>query len=96
MNDPTEDYAGYPGQPEAGRRPVRRALMVLRFIAVFVAVGLAIVLTLQNKDDVTLQFLLWTVTLSRALLLFIVLVVGALIGWLLRSALDDDGFRPFG
>ena len=73
-----------------------RVLGVLRIVCVFVAAGLLVVLTLQNTDDVTLHFLVWTITLSRALLVFLLIVVGALIGWILRSMRDDEGFRPLG
>jgi len=69
---------------------------VLKVIGVIIAVGLLVVLTLQNTDDVSLNFLAWTVTLSRALLVFALIVIGVLIGWVLRSMRDDDGFRPLG
>ena len=75
---------------------VGRVLGVARIVGIFVAIGLLVVLTLQNTDDVTLRFLVWTLTLSRALLVFVLIVVGAIIGWVLRSMRDDEGFRPLG
>ena len=69
---------------------------VLKIVGVILAVGLLVVLTLQNTDPVTLKVLAWSVTLSRALLVFILIVVGVIIGWVLRSMRDDDGFRPLG
>ncbi len=78
------------------RSRLGRVLGVLRIAASFVAVGLLVVLTLQNTEEVSLQFLLWAVTLSRALLVFILIVVGVLLGWVLRSLRDDDGFRLLG
>lgn len=48
-------------------------------------VGLALlvvvaVFTLQNTDVVTVHFLFWKVAVSRALMVFIVLVVGIVVG----------------
>ena len=42
--------------------------------------------------NVEVRYLLWTVQLPRALLIFIVLAVGILIGWLLRA--HFSGYRP--
>ena len=81
-----------PPPPRRGRS----AGAVLRLILVFLCIGLGIVFTLQNTDVVTVEFLAWSVTLSRALLIFLVVVIGALIGWLLRSMAGEDGFQPLG
>ena len=78
------------------RRRGRSVGAVLRLILVFLCVGLGIVFTLQNTEAVTVAFLGWSLTLSRALLIFLVVVIGTLIGWLLRSMVGDEGFRPLG
>lgn len=44
-----------------------------------------IVFTLQNTESVTVNFFFWNFTLSRALLLFLVLVVGIVLGYLLAT-----------
>lgn len=88
-NDPIEAPLGTPSRQT-------RVRGVLRIVGVFVAIGLLVVLTLQNTDPVDLHLLVWTVTLSRALLVFAVIVVGVVLGWVLRSMRDDDGFRLLG
>ncbi|MGE3855880.1 MAG: LapA family protein [Dehalococcoidia bacterium] len=82
--------------PAGTRSGVGRVAGLLKIALVFIAVGLLVVLTLQNTDAVTLNLLVWSVTLSLALFVFAVIVVGVIIGWVLRSMLDDDGFRPLG
>ena len=97
-----DDLTDGPGDPASGSsspldsRALPPVVSVLRIVGVFVAIGLLVVLTLQNTDPVTLRFLAWSITLSRALLVFLLIVVGALIGWVLRSMRDDEGFRPLG
>lgn len=97
MNEPSEDRPDRTESTRIGASKTRiRVVGVLRIVGIFVALGLLVVLTLQNTDSVTLHFLIWTITLSRALLVFLLIVVGALIGWILRSMRDDEGFRPLG
>ncbi len=102
MNEPTDTTADPPAPIEvhdAPRlEPARRSRVggLLRILGIVVAMGLLIVLTLQNTDPVSLNLFVWTVTLSRALLVFALLVIGAVIGWVLRSMRDDDGFRLLG
>ena len=46
---------------------------------------LAIVVMLQNRASVPVQFLFWSVTMSRILLIFILLLVGFVIGYILHD-----------
>ena len=46
---------------------------------------LLVIFTIQNAEALEVNFLFWTLTMRRALLLFIVLVVGVLLGWALHS-----------
>jgi putative membrane protein len=41
--------------------------------------------TLQNTEVVTITFLFWHFSLSRALLIFLFLVTGVVVGWVLHS-----------
>jgi len=41
---------------------------------------LVVIFTLQNSDMVTIKFLFWSFELSRALMIFLVLTAGILIG----------------
>ncbi|MGV1098245.1 lipopolysaccharide assembly protein LapA domain-containing protein [Thiovibrio sp. JS02] len=44
-----------------------------------------LVFTLQNAEPVDIRFFFWQLTLSRALLLFVVLAVGCLCGFVLGT-----------
>ncbi|WP_321392227.1 LapA family protein [Emcibacter sp.] len=56
--------------------------------------GLIFIFTLQNATIVDIKFLFWTFSMSRALMIFLVLAVGVLLGLFLASMLmdarDDD------
>lgn len=52
---------------------------------VAILVFFALVFVAQNIDVVTVKFLLWELSMSRAVLLFFSLLIGFLIGWLLHS-----------
>jgi len=56
-----------------------------------------VIFTLQNTDMITIHFLFWQFSLSRALMLFLVLGIGVLLGFLLGTyrgnrPAGDDGF----
>ncbi|MFH1215159.1 MAG: LapA family protein [Pseudomonadota bacterium] len=44
-----------------------------------------VIFTLQNTEMVDIRFFLWQFSLSRALLLFLVLGIGVLLGYLLAT-----------
>lgn len=46
---------------------------------------LVVVFTLQNTEVVTVNFLLWRFSLSRVVLIFVLLLAGVLLGWFLHS-----------
>lgn len=50
-----------------------------------VLIGLVMVFTLQNTAVVEVHFLLWTLSMSLVLLIFGLLLVGVLLGWLLAT-----------
>jgi uncharacterized integral membrane protein len=52
-------------------------LILLAVVAVF---------ALQNTSVVDVRFLFWTVSMSRILLVLVLLAVGILLGWLANSA----------
>ncbi len=49
---------------------------------------MVVIFTLQNATVIDVRLFFWTLSISRALLIFIVLSVGVLIGWLLRILFD--------
>lgn len=57
-----------------------------RRLSVAMALLLAVVLfTLQNTETVSLRFLFWDFSLSRALMFFLILAVGLLAGFTVGS-----------
>lgn len=46
---------------------------------------LIVIFTVQNAAVVTVNFLLWKLEISRALLIFFVLVIGIIVGWISHS-----------
>lgn len=64
----------------------------MKNIKLVVAIVLAVIVllfVLQNTEPVGVEFLLWTWTASRALVLLIVFLIGVAVGWLART----DGRR---
>lgn len=51
---------------------------------------LVVVFTLQNTEQVEIKFLLWQLSLSRSLMLFLVFALGMLSGFVLGMRRDDD------
>ena len=49
-------------------------------------VALLALFTLQNLVTVEVTFLVWAIQLPRAILVFVVLALGVLLGWMLNSA----------
>ena len=47
-----------------------------------VLVALVIVFVLQNTDVVEVRFLVWTKSMSRALILLLTFLIGLVAGWL--------------
>ena len=57
----------------------------IKLIVGLVLAGLAIVVIAQNTAVVQLKLLFWTVEMSRALMFFLFLASGILMGWILRG-----------
>ncbi|MDX1484037.1 MAG: LapA family protein [Alphaproteobacteria bacterium] len=53
----------------------------VRFWASMTVLGLVVIFTIQNVTVVEVTFLLWTVKLPRAILLFVIFGAGAVFGW---------------
>jgi uncharacterized integral membrane protein len=59
--------------------------MNFKLILILIIVGLAVIFITQNVAAVEVNFLLWSLSLSRALLIFFVLIIGMILGWFLNS-----------
>lgn len=56
--------------------------MTPKLLLTLTLVFLMVVFVLQNTAVVEIRFLLWTVSMSRALLIVILLAIGTIVGWL--------------
>jgi uncharacterized integral membrane protein len=56
---------------------------MIRNIVFICLIGLVVIFVLQNTQVVEVRLLLWTITMSRALILFATLAIGLIGGWLL-------------
>lgn len=59
--------------------------MNLRYALLLALTVITLVFVVQNTTVVEIRLLFWTVSLSRALLVFLLLAVGVAMGWLLRG-----------
>ena len=57
----------------------------LKPVLLIVLVAVGIIFAIQNVADVEVQFLLWAMTLPRAILIVVVLALGMVIGAILHS-----------
>ena len=62
--------------------------MNTRLVLILVVAGLAVLFIIQNVAVVEIQFLFWSIQMSRSLMIFILLAIGTIIGWALRGYLQ--------
>lgn len=68
--------------------------MNIKMPLVILLLLLVVIFTLQNSEQVNINFLFWHVTLSRALMLFLVLAVGMLAGWIFATIGQKKNLPP--
>jgi len=54
---------------------------MVKFILGIIIGILALIFIFQNMQTVDVTFLAWTITMSRALMLLIILLIGFILGW---------------
>jgi len=59
--------------------------MNAKLIICLILAGLVVIFIIQNVTVINIRFLFWTLSMSRALLMFFVLAIGMVIGWSLHS-----------
>ena len=59
--------------------------MNYKLILILILAGLAVVFIIQNVAVVEIQFLFWSIQMSRSLLMFFLLAVGVILGWFLHG-----------
>ena len=57
----------------------------IKMLVVLALVCLIAIFAIQNAEALEVRFLVWTFTLRRAVMLFVVLSIGIIIGWTWRS-----------
>ncbi len=67
--------------------------MNAKLLLVLVLLGAVVLFIIQNVAVVEIQFLFWSMQLSRSLLMFLVLAVGILIGWFTHAWLKHRRAR---
>ena len=60
--------------------------MKAKLILGIILAVMAAVFIIQNVTSVDLTFLFWTLSMSRALLMFLILSLGFILGWLLHGS----------
>jgi uncharacterized integral membrane protein len=59
--------------------------MNFKLIIILILACLAVLFIIQNVEIVEIRFLVWSVQLSRSLLMFFLVAAGIIIGWFLNS-----------
>lgn len=60
--------------------------MNVKLILGLLLAAMAVVFFIQNVTSVDLILFFWTLTISRALLMFLFLIAGIILGWLLHGS----------
>jgi len=55
--------------------------MSFKLILILVITSLVVIFITQNVTAVDVTFLIWSISMSRALLIFFVLIIGFILGW---------------
>lgn len=63
--------------------------MNYKLILSLILACLALLFIIQNAAVAEIHFLFWTFSMSGGLMIFLVLIIGVIIGWLLRSFLGS-------
>lgn len=53
-----------------------------KHIITLILIALVVVFVIQNIQTVEVRFLVWTVSMSRALMILLTLLIGIVVGWL--------------
>jgi lipopolysaccharide assembly protein A len=62
--------------------------MSIKLILILILASLAVIFITQNVAVVEVSFLFWSVSMSRALLIFFLLMIGFVLGWFLHGYLS--------
>ncbi|MBN1586211.1 MAG: DUF1049 domain-containing protein [Candidatus Omnitrophica bacterium] len=65
--------------------------MNAKLIAGLVLACLALIFIFQNTVVVKIEFLFWSLSMSSSLLMVVLVLIGVVIGWLLKSYISFKG-----
>ena len=65
--------------------------MNYKLIIGLIAACLVVVFIIQNAAVVEIQIFFWTIAMSRVLLMFIILAIGIIAGWMIKSFQNTTG-----
>ena len=77
-------------------RPARTRMETARLVGTLVVIGLLIIFTLQNTENIGVDVLFWEFEASGAIFVFVLLAAGVIIGWVLRSLREPGGMSILG
>jgi len=81
LPDPFIETAQYPNHIMS----VAKMTGNIRLILTLTLIGLIVLFSIQNVAEVEVQFLFWSFTTRRAFLIFAVLAIGVIVGWVIHS-----------
>lgn len=64
--------------------------MNIKYILILIALGLFIIVCLQNVEQIPMHFLFWEFNISKLLLLILTLIIGIFIGMLIPGLLTKS------
>ena len=69
--------------------------MSYKLALIIVLSGLAVLFIIQNVVVVEVRFLFWSIAMSRSLLMFFMIAIGMIIGWVLHGVFRRRANRLF-
>jgi len=60
--------------------------MKFKIILSLVVAALVVIFIVQNVAVVDIKFLFWKLSMSRSLMMFFLIIIGAVVGWFLKGA----------
>ena len=66
---------------------------MIRIVIFLCLIAFVLIFVVQNTQVVEFRFLLWTISMSRALMLFGTLAIGFIAGWLLTLPKGKKKYR---
>lgn len=56
--------------------------MKAKTVTILILIGLFLIILLQNTEIITFQLLFWEITMSRSLLILVIVIIGFVLGYI--------------